>query len=106
MFFVVIYLREAKVHIIAPENYIYGLDMKQLKNRGNNMCVDRLIFWSDDCVESKFYPEPDTNAPQSTTFPAGKGAWYRGNTIYYTGKNNSFDIIFGNFVCASFYVLC
>lgn len=83
---VVVYLTDVKKHIIVPEKYIYGLDLKQLKNRGKNMCRNHLVYWSDDCIEGERYPEPDESAPKSKNFPAGGGAWYFGHTIHFTGK--------------------
>lgn len=83
---VVVYLSDVAKHIIVPESYIYGLDLKQLKNRGKNMSRSHLVYWSDDCIEGELYPEPNENAPKSQTFPAGNGAWYFGRTIHFTGK--------------------
>lgn len=83
---VVVFLTDVGKHIIVPEEYVYGLDLKQLKNRGKNMSRDHLVYWSDDCIEGERYPEPNETAPKSKTFPApAGGAWYFGRTIHFTG---------------------
>lgn len=84
---VVFYLREVRTHVIGPENYINGFNLKNLKNRGKNPCRDQLVFWSDRCIEGEYYPLPDINAPRKSTFPAGDGGWYKARDIYYTGKS-------------------
>lgn len=84
---VVVFLTHAREYIIVPENYIYGLNYKQLKNSGKNSCRDHLIYWSNDCIEGIFYPEIDKNAVISMELPPGNGAWYHGRTIHYTGKS-------------------
>lgn len=83
---VLAYLKDVREHVIIPEIYINGFDLKSLKNCGKNSCRDYLIFWADDCVEGEYYPVPDKRAPKKDTFPAGNGGWYNGRTIWYTGK--------------------
>lgn len=83
---VVVYLTKVREHIIIPENYIYGFNLKSLKNFGKNACRDQLVYWSDDCVEGFDYPDPKEDAIISENWPAGSGAWYHARTIYYTGK--------------------
>lgn len=87
---VVVFLTDVKEFIIVPENYILGLDINAVKNMGKNSCRDHLIYWSDQCVEGDFYPEPKKSAVVSKTFPANDGAWFHGRTVHYTGK---FDIL-------------
>ena len=82
---VVAYLTKVRRHVSVPESYIYGLDVKALKNYGNNWCRDQLIYWSDDCVEGEHYPDPKSDARISENWPARGGAWYHARTIFYTG---------------------
>lgn len=87
--FVVAYLTMAKQKVIVPEQYINGYSqsfVKHLKNKGNNASRDHLIFWSNEIVEGQFYPDPDKNATELTSFPPEKTGWYRGRTLYFTGK--------------------
>lgn len=84
---VLVFLSKIRNYIIVPENYIYGLNIGDVKNRGKNSCRDYLIYWTDNCIEGIFYPEPCPNAIQSSTFPAGNGAWYHGRIIHFTGMH-------------------
>lgn len=68
---VIVYLTDIREYVIVPERYIYGLDVKQLKNSGKNSCRDHLVFWSDKCIEGEFYPEPIFSSDISNAFPAG-----------------------------------
>lgn len=83
---VVVFLTNVKKHIIVPENYVYGLSIKAVKNHGKNSCRDYLIYWADECIEGEFYPDPNSNAVESSIFPVQGGAWYHGRLIYFTGK--------------------
>lgn len=83
---VVVFLTHVREYTIVPEKYIFGLDYKQLKNLGKNSCRDHLVYWSDDCVEDVYYPEPNLDFDVSRNFPAGKGAWFHGRTIYFTSE--------------------
>lgn len=87
---VLVFLTNVREYIIVPENYIYGLDINAVKNLGKNSCRNYLIYWSDDCVEGAYYPEPDENAAKSTQFPAERGAWFFGRIIYFTGISQCF----------------
>lgn len=82
---VVVFLSEVREYIIVPENYIFGLNIKDVKNLGKNSSRDYLVYFSDDCVEGTFYPDPIQNATESSQFPAGSGSWYRGRIIHFTG---------------------
>lgn len=66
---VVVFLKDVKEHKIVPESYVHDLCVSALKNRGNNACQNRLIFWSDECIEGLRYPNPNKNAKKSDTFP-------------------------------------
>ena len=70
MNFVVAYLSKVRQHVIIPKNYIYGLDMKSLKNYGNNWCRDQLTYWSDECIEGQHYSNPKEDARISENWPA------------------------------------
>lgn len=93
---VVAYLTKVREHIIIPERYIYGLNMKALKNFGNNSSRDQLVYWADECVEGQNYPEPHPDADISENWPAGTGAWYHARTIYFTGKHKQKVALFLN----------
>lgn len=82
---VVVFLTKIGEHFIVPESYIYDLDMKQLKNRGKNSCRDYLVYWADDIIECEFYPEPNKDAVVMYSFPAGRGGWFTGRTVYFSG---------------------
>lgn len=82
---VVAYLTKVREHIIVPERYIHGFNVKALKNFGNNSCRDQLIYWSDECIEGQHYPDPNPDAIIADSWPAGNGTWYHARTIYYTG---------------------
>lgn len=82
---VLVFLTKVREHVIIPEHYIYGFNVKALKNFGNNASRDQLIYWSDECIEGEKYPEPNFNAEISDVFPAKSGAWYHARTIYFTG---------------------
>lgn len=48
---VIVYLNDADCHIVVPENFIYLLNEKNLKNYGVNSNQNRLIYFSKDCFE-------------------------------------------------------
>lgn len=86
---VVVLLINERKKVIVPENYINGYNkeyLKHLKNKGNNPSRDHLVFWSNEIIEGEFYPDPDQNAKEMTTFPPEKNGWYRGRTLFFTGK--------------------
>lgn len=86
---VVVYMTKVHQKVIVPEQYINGYNqefVKHLKNKGNNAGRDHLIFWSSEIVEGEFYPDPDQNAKETTSFPPQKNGWYLGRTLYFTGK--------------------
>lgn len=88
---VVVFLKDVKEHKIVPESYVHDLCVSALKNRGNNACQNRLIFWSGECIEGLRYPNPNKNAKKSDTFPTGVGgAWYLGRTLFFTGNYKLF----------------
>lgn len=85
MSLVVAYLHKVRQHVIAPERFIYDLNLKTLKNFGRNSCRDQLVYWCDDCIEGQHYPDPKEDSIISEQWPAGAGAWYHARIIYFTG---------------------
>lgn len=86
---VVVLLKTVQQKVIVPEHYINGYNqsyLKHLKNKGNYACRDHLIFWSKDIVEGEYYPNVDPNAKELAIFPPEKCGWYRGRTLWFTGK--------------------
>lgn len=85
MNYVVVFLKKVREHIIIPESYIYGFNLKALKNCGKNSCRDYLVYWSEDCIEGEYYPEPKEDAIVSENWPVSIGVWCKARTIFYTG---------------------
>lgn len=100
---VVVYLNDIGKHVIVPEKYVHDLNVPQLKNRGRNTCRDFLVYYTDDCIECEYYPDPISEAIVLKEFPAGRGGWFYGRTIFFTGKVIQFiQYIF--FLCT--FLLC
>lgn len=80
--FVVVYLVDAKAHIIVPEKFIFGLDEERLKNVGRNSNFQYKIFWAESAIDANGVPNaeflPDFNLPKSTAFPPNDEACYVG----------------------------
>lgn len=105
MDYVVVYLTHIKTSVVVPEHYIYDLNLKALKNRGNNACRDHLVYWSNNCIQCEFYPEPNLNAVKTKVYStADEGAWYHARTIYFTGQC-TFDYIFIGFILFNVFLL-
>lgn len=83
---VVVFLVDIGKHVIVPEKYVYDLNISQLKNRGKNASRNFLVYYTDDCVECVYYPDPISDAIKMKEFPAGRGAWFYGRTVFFTGK--------------------
>lgn len=72
---VVVYLQEAKKYIVVPEEFIYRLDERSLKNYGINSNQKRLIYFSNEVfknLENKIEMNsltPNFNAPVTKIFP-------------------------------------
>lgn len=81
---VVIFLTDIGQHVIVPEKYVYDLNVSQLKNRGKNACIDFLVYYTDDCIECQYYPDPILDAIILKEFPAGRGGWFHGRTVFFT----------------------
>lgn len=82
----VIYLRKVRKHVIIPEKYIYDFNLNALKNYGKNPSRDQLVYWSDECIEGRYYPDINPNAVISEVWPAPTGAWFYGRVLLFTGK--------------------
>lgn len=80
--FVVVFLTDAKEHVIVPEEFIFGLDEESLKNRGRNANFSYKIFWSENAISENGVPNaqylPNFNLPKSTEFPPVDEACYVG----------------------------
>lgn len=48
---IIVFLQEAKKYTVVPEEFVYGLDEKSLKNNGVNSNQTRLIYFSKDIYE-------------------------------------------------------
>lgn len=48
---IIVFLQEARKYTVVPEEFIYGLDEKSLKNNGVNSNQTRLIYFSKDVFE-------------------------------------------------------
>lgn len=48
---IIVYLQDAKKHTVVPEEFIFGLNEKNLKNNGVNSNQTRLIYFSKDVYE-------------------------------------------------------
>ena len=72
---VVVYLKEAGGYTVVPEQFIYQLNERTLKNIGVNRNQDRLIYFSVDVFEKLERNEvveqyaPNFNLPVSVVYP-------------------------------------
>lgn len=71
---IVEYLQEAKNYTVVPEEFIYLLDERSLKNNGVNSNQSRLIYFSNNAyknleqnVEQTF--KPNFNLPITSVYP-------------------------------------
>lgn len=93
MMFAVVFLCDAKKHIIIPQEFIFGVSQQSLNNVGKNRNRKYLVFWSKQAVcagseipDSKYKPNFSLNV--SKTFPpVGRDqACFIAQTKYYFGK--------------------
>lgn len=56
--FAVVFLCDAKKHIIVPQKFIFGLSQQSLNNNGKNRNRKFLIFWSENALRGEI-PDPD-----------------------------------------------
>lgn len=72
---VVLYLVDAKKHIIVPQEWVMALDQEVLNNNGKNCNQNRLVYWSsvginkDDMTPIDVAIVPNFSSPISTCFP-------------------------------------
>lgn len=72
---VVVYLREAKRYTVVPEEFIYYLNERSLKNLGLNRNQNRLIYFSREVFQKLEQNEipyafaPNFSIPVSTEYP-------------------------------------
>lgn len=80
--FAVVYLIDAKKHIVVPENHIFDLNQAKLKNIGVNRNQNFKIFWS-----SQTNSMPNFNSNRSYIFPpATDEACYIGRIYKFFSK--------------------
>lgn len=93
MMFVVVFLSDAKKHIIVPQEFVFGLSQQSLNNVGKNRNRQFLVFWSKKAVcagseipDSKY--KPNFGANVSKTFPPiGRDeACFTAQIKYFYGK--------------------
>lgn len=84
---VVVFLVDIGKHVIVPEKYVYDLNISQLKNRGKNASRNFLVYYTDDCVECVYYPDPISGIRiwhQDERIPSGSwGMVLRTNRFFY-----------------------
>lgn len=72
---VVLQTKSGRVHVIVPEEYIYGLEdvQAQLKTWGINNQHQHAIFWKRDFLDDNIAPNsidrPDFSLPLRDDFP-------------------------------------
>lgn len=93
---VVVYLKEAKQYTVVPEEFIYQLNERNLKNLGLNRNQNRLIYFSTEIFEQLERNEvidqpyaPNFQLPVSSEFPLPndlKATCFIGRLIKFEGK--------------------
>lgn len=71
---IVVYLHEAKQYTVVPEEFIFCLDERSLKNYGVNSNQTRLIYFSKEAYEKleqnvKQTFAPNFNLPVTNVYP-------------------------------------
>lgn len=72
---VVVYLRDARCHTVVPEEFIFALVERSLKNRGLNSNQNRRIYFSREVFEKLQRNEviedyiPNFNLPVTEIYP-------------------------------------
>lgn len=91
--FVVVYLCEAKKHIVVPQTFIFELSQQNLNNYGRQRLKKFLVFWSKKAlVGEDEMPMPDYTPNfglnvSSTYPPEGiEESCYIGQIKYFFGK--------------------
>lgn len=74
---VVVYLNDAKINIIIPQNWIMALSQETLNNVGKASYQRRRIFWSNHGLTHDGIPDdsiaPNFGLPLSKMFPPEEG---------------------------------
>lgn len=93
---VIVYLQDAKCYTIVPEEFIYSLDERSLKNNGLNRNQNRLIFFSREWFEKMDQNEsidqeykPNFHRPITGNYPLPDDlneTCFIGRMIHYEGK--------------------
>lgn len=93
---VVVYLKDSKQYTIVPEEFIYQLNERNLKNLGLNRNQNRLIYFSSEIFEKiqrndDIEPphEPNFSLPISFAYPLPndlKDTCFIGRLIKFEGK--------------------
>lgn len=99
--FVVVYLCDAKINIVVPQKFVFGLSQQNLNNYGRQRNKKYLVFWSKKAIQKVGDDEvpmlnytADFSLNVSSTFPPPNGrdeACYIGQTKYFFGKSNKTD---------------
>lgn len=70
---VVVYLVDAKMHVIIPQNWIMGLTQENLNNFGKASYQTRRVFWSKNETNHETIPGdsivPNFHLPLCNIFP-------------------------------------
>lgn len=89
--FVVVYLCDAKKHIIVPKEFIFGLSQQALNNYGKNRNKKYLIYWSqktcgdDELLDPRGVPNFELNVNHSFP-PDHDECCFYGQIKYFFGK--------------------
>lgn len=90
--FVVVYLSEAKKHVVVPQHFIFGLSQQYLNNYGRQRSKQFLVFWSkkalvgDDEIPMLNY-NPNFGLNVCSTFPPEREeCCYTGQIKYFFGE--------------------
>lgn len=89
--FVVLYLCDAKKHIIVHHKFIFGLSHQALYNYGKNRCIKYLVYWSKNSIRDDGTPDfeqvPNFDLDVSRSFPPDHDeCCFMGQIKYFFGK--------------------
>lgn len=86
--YAVIFLVDAKKHIVVPQEFIFGLSQQNLNNYGRNK-RKFLIFWSKEVCENGAVTNANPNFALNVCShypPAGNETCYIGQIKYFYGE--------------------
>lgn len=89
MTFVIIFLIDAKVHVVVDENCVKGLNSAKTKNNGKNSNQVYLAFWKATNGKATVLSanEIDFRTELRTVYePTCEGACYKCNVVKFEGK--------------------